>query len=111
MRGTELHARHGAMVPLDGRPPRCAVAGFTLRTELQPIAVVLPARPVAIETLRRRPLVRALQMARFARDVTVATVQVKRRLVVKGAACRVELRGGRRRTQQDNCRGNRDDAE
>jgi hypothetical protein len=50
-------------------------------------------------------------MARVARDVTVATVQVERRLIVKGAACRIELGGSRRRAQQDNCRGHRDDAE
>jgi hypothetical protein len=50
-------------------------------------------------------------MARFTRDVAVATVQVKRRLIVKGTACRVELGGGRRRTQEDDCRGNRDNTE
>jgi hypothetical protein len=50
-------------------------------------------------------------MTRFTRDVAVATVQVKRRLIVEGAACRVELGGGRNRAQEDNCRGNRHDAE
>jgi len=50
-------------------------------------------------------------MARFARDVTVATFQMKRRLIVESAAGRVELRRGRRRTQEDNCRSNRDYAE
>jgi hypothetical protein len=50
-------------------------------------------------------------MTRFTRDVAVATVQVKRRLIVEGAACRVELGDRRRRTQEDDCRGNRDNAE
>jgi len=66
---------------------------------------------VTVEALCRRALVGALEMARFTRDVAVATVQVKRRLIVKGTACRVELGGGRRRTQEDDCRGNRDNTE
>jgi len=87
------------------------VAGLTLHPELQPVTIVLTTRPVTVEALGRRALVCALEMARFARDVTVATVQVERRLIVKGAACRIELGGSRCRAQQDNCRGHRDDAE
>src|SRR5678810_1358794 len=101
MRRTECHACHPAVVPLNGRPRRRAVTGLTLGPELQAVTIVLTTRPVTVEAPGRRALVRALEMARFACDVTVATVQVKRRLVVKGAACRVELRVSRRRTEHD----------
>jgi len=111
MRRTECHACHPAVVPLNRRPGRRAVAGLTLHPELQPVTIVLTTRPVTVEALGRCALVCALEMARFARDVTVATIQMERRLIVKGAACRIELGGSRRRAQQDNCRGNRDDAE
>jgi len=111
MRRTECHACHPAVVPLNRRPGRRAVAGLTLHPELQPVTIVLTTRPVTVEALGRRALVCALEMARFARDVTVATVQMKRRLIVESAAGRVELRRGRRRTQEDNCRSNRDYAE
>jgi len=111
MRRTQCHAGHPAVIPLDGRPRRRAVAGLTLRPKLQPVTIVLTTRPVTVEAPRRCALVRALEMARFARDVTVATVQMKRRLIVESAAGRVELRRGRRRTQEDNCRSNRDYAE
>ena len=87
------------------------MARFTLRAELQPVAIVLPARPVTVETLRGRALVDTLQVARFARHVPVPTVQWKRRLVVKGTACRIELREGRHRTQQHDRRGNEHDAQ
>jgi len=111
MRRPECHACHPTVVPLNGRPRRRAVARLTLRPELQPVAIVLTTRPVTVEAPGRRALVRALEMARLARDVAVSTVQMKRRLIVKGAAGRIELGGSRSRTHQDHCRGNRDNAE
>jgi hypothetical protein len=111
MRGTKRHTCHAAMVPLNGGPRRRAVAGFTLRAELQTVSIVLAARPVTVQTLRRRALVRALEMARLARHIAVAPVKWKRRPIVESAAGRIELGDGWRRTQQDDCRGNRDNAE
>jgi len=97
---TKRHRRHRAVIPAHGRPRRGPVALFALRAELQAEAVVLPAHPMAVVTFRRRPLVHVLPVARFARQVTMPSVQRERRRVVELPVRRFELRRCLRRGGQ-----------